>query len=113
MTRRGYVIAGAQISESCVASERPEAMRAGGHDAMALLRGEQVKAPALMNTCYSLIAPGYGISIAAVYSLVGNKIVTVEGAGGLSPVDASDETRAQEAQYAESWYANITADTFA
>lgn len=107
------------LGDAAIANPMPKSAFSANNQAkacaaaiVALLRGEQVTAPALMNTCYSLIAPGYGISIAAVYRLVGDKIVKVEGAGGLSPVDASDETRAQEAQYAESWYANITADAF-
>jgi sulfide dehydrogenase [flavocytochrome c] flavoprotein subunit len=78
----------------------------------ALLRGQPVPEPALLNTCYSLVAPDYGISIAGVYRVREDKIVTVEGAGGLSPMDAPKETRVLEAQYAESWYANITADMF-
>lgn len=80
---------------------------------VALLRGQQVPEPALMNTCYSLIAPDYGISIAAVYRVVNGQIVAVKGSEGISPADAPDEIRAQEAEYTRSWYANITADTFA
>jgi sulfide dehydrogenase [flavocytochrome c] flavoprotein subunit len=79
---------------------------------VALLRGQQVPEPVLLNTCYSLVAPDYGISIAGVYRVRDDKIVAVEGAGGLSPRDAPKETRVLEAQYAESWYANITADMF-
>jgi sulfide dehydrogenase [flavocytochrome c] flavoprotein subunit len=66
-----------------------------------------------MNTCYSLVAPDYGISIAAVYRVVDDKIATVQGSSGVSPLDAPNETRALEAEYAKSWYANITADVFA
>ena len=65
-----------------------------------------------MNTCYSLVAPNYGISIAAVYRVVDEKIVTVDSSSGVSPLHAPAETRALEAEYARSWYANITADTF-
>ncbi|HXH12544.1 MAG TPA: NAD(P)/FAD-dependent oxidoreductase [Alphaproteobacteria bacterium] len=79
---------------------------------VALLRGQAVPEPALMNTCYSLVAPDYGISIAAVYRVVGDKIVTVNGSSGVSPLDAPAEIRSLEAEYAKSWYANITADTF-
>jgi hypothetical protein len=57
-------------------------------------------------------AQAYGISIAAVYRVVDEKIVTVDGSSGVSPLDAPAETRALEAEYAKSWYANITADTF-
>ena len=79
---------------------------------MALLRGREVPAPALMNTCYSLVAPDYGISIAAVYRVMDNKLAVVPGSSGVSPLDAPGDTRLQEAEYAKSWYANITADVF-
>ena len=79
---------------------------------LALLRGQEVAPPALMNTCYSLVAPDYGISIAAVYRVVNDKLVAVEGSSGVSPMEAPAETRTQEAEYARSWYTNITADTF-
>jgi sulfide dehydrogenase [flavocytochrome c] flavoprotein subunit len=65
-----------------------------------------------MNTCYSLVAPDYGIWIAAVYRVVDDKIVIVDGSSGVSPLDAPAEIRALEAEYAKSWYGNITADTF-
>ena len=79
---------------------------------VALLRGEPVAPPALMNTCYSLVAPDYGISISAVYSVENDAIQVVPGSSGTSPFDAPEATRALEAAYARSWYANITADTF-
>lgn len=79
----------------------------------ALLRGAPVGEPVLMNTCYSLVAPEYGISIAGVYRVQGEQIVAVEGTEGTSPVEAPEETRALEAEYARSWYANIMADVFA
>ena len=78
----------------------------------ALLRGEPVAQPALMNTCYSLVAPDSGISISAVYSVENDTIRIVPGSNGTSPLDAPETTRALEAAYARSWYANITADTF-
>ena len=78
----------------------------------ALLRGEPVAQPALMNTCYSLVAPDSGISISAVYSVENDTIRIVPGSNGTSPLDAPETTRALEATYARSWYANITADTF-
>ena len=69
--------------------------------------------PVLMNTCYSLVAPDYGISIAGVYRVVEEKITAVEGSEGVSPLDAPDEIRSLEAAYAQSLYSNITADVFA
>lgn len=80
---------------------------------VAQLRGEPVAEPVLMNTCYSLVAPDYGISIAAVYRVENDKITIVPGSNGTSPLDAPDAIRALEAEYAHSWYANITADAFA
>ena len=79
---------------------------------VALLRGREVPAPALMNTCYSLVAPDYGISIAAVYRVMDDKLAVVPGSSGVSPLDAPGDTRLQEAEYARSRYANITADVF-
>ena len=68
----------------------------------------------LTTTCYSLIGPRYGISVAAVYRLSedGKTIAGVKGAGGLTPKDASAEARAREVQYAYSWFDNITSDIF-
>ena len=68
--------------------------------------------PKLANTCYSLIAPNYGISVAAVYEAHENVIKKVKGAGGLSPMDADANFRMMEAEYAVGWYQNQTADIF-
>ena len=76
------------------------------------VNGETPGEPSYVNTCYSIISPDWGISVAAVYQLVDGNIVGVKGAGGLSPMDASAETRAVEAQFARSWFLNITADMF-
>jgi sulfide dehydrogenase [flavocytochrome c] flavoprotein chain len=79
---------------------------------VALLRAEPVPTPVLMNTCYSLVAPNYGISITGVYRVENDTLTTVPGSDGTSPLEATPDTRAREAEYARSWYANITADTF-
>jgi sulfide dehydrogenase [flavocytochrome c] flavoprotein subunit len=78
----------------------------------ALLRDQPPPEPALINTCYSLLAPDYGISIAGVYQVAEGEIVAIDKAGGVSPQDADRAFRAREAQYANSWYANITDDMF-
>ncbi|MCE8034013.1 cytochrome C [Billgrantia tianxiuensis] len=64
------------------------------------------------NTCYSLVGPEYGISVAGVYRVRDGVIAEVEGAGGLSPLDAPDTTRALEAEYAVGWYNAICQDTW-
>jgi sulfide dehydrogenase [flavocytochrome c] flavoprotein chain len=78
-----------------------------------LLHGETPSPPKLINTCYSLVAPDYGISIAGVYHPVNGQLADVEGAGGVSPLDAPPDFRAREASYAEAWFRTITAETFA
>ena len=78
----------------------------------ALLHGEAPPPPKLINTCYSLVAPDYGISIAGVYHPAGGQLADVEGAGGVSPIDAPADFRALEAVYAEAWFRTITAETF-
>jgi NADPH-dependent 2,4-dienoyl-CoA reductase/sulfur reductase-like enzyme len=77
-----------------------------------LLRDRPPTSPKLINTCYSLVAPGYGISVAGVYRPANGLLTDVEGAGGTSPLDAPPEVRALEAAYAESWYGTITAEIF-
>ncbi|AWN50851.1 NAD(P)/FAD-dependent oxidoreductase [Methylobacterium sp. 17Sr1-1] len=77
-----------------------------------LLAGRTPAAPKLINTCYSLVAPGYGISVAGVYHPDKGVLADVEGAGGTSPVDAPDTVRQQEATYAEDWYRTITSAVF-
>ena len=71
-----------------------------------------VNPPKLANTCYSLVAPGYGISVAAVYEAKEDSIDKVPGSGGLSPMGADASFRATEAEYAVGWYKNQMADIF-
>lgn len=77
-----------------------------------LLRGQTPAEPKLINTCYSLVAPDYGISVAGVYRPVNGVLTDVEGAGGTSPIDAPASFRAQEALYAEAWFQTITENVF-
>jgi sulfide dehydrogenase [flavocytochrome c] flavoprotein chain len=77
-----------------------------------LLAGGTPAEPKLINTCYSLVAPDYGISIAGVYHPAKGQLVDVEGAGGVSPLDAPAALRAQEAKFANGWFNTITAEVF-
>ena len=77
-----------------------------------LLAGSTPAEPKLINTCYSLVAPDYGISIAGVYHPVKGQLVDVEGAGGVSPLDAPPAFRAEEADFANGWFNTITAEVF-
>lgn len=78
----------------------------------ALLEGAPPPVPKLINTCYSLVAPGHGISIAGVYAPANGLLADVPGAGGMSPLDAPPEARALEAVYAEDWFDTVTAEVF-
>jgi hypothetical protein len=77
-----------------------------------MLAGETPPSGKLINTCYSLVAPDYGISIVGVYHAVNGQYVDVEGAGGTSPLEAPREARAAEANYAAAWFRTITAEVF-
>jgi sulfide dehydrogenase [flavocytochrome c] flavoprotein subunit len=77
-----------------------------------LLRDRSPTPPKLINTCYSLVAPDYGISIAGVYRPVDGVLADVPGAGGVSPLDAPKSVRSQEAIFAEAWFKTITRSVF-
>jgi sulfide dehydrogenase [flavocytochrome c] flavoprotein chain len=77
-----------------------------------LLAGRTPKPPKLINTCYSLVGPGYGISVAGVYEPVNGVLTDVPGAGGVSPTAAPRSERAEEALYAEAWFNTITGEIF-
>ena len=77
-----------------------------------LLGGEKPVEPRLLNTCYSIVQPDYGISVAGVYRPEKDLFVDIEGAGGVSPLDAPAATRVAEAQFAHGWYKTITRETF-
>jgi sulfide dehydrogenase [flavocytochrome c] flavoprotein chain len=75
-----------------------------------LLAGGTPDRPKLINTCYSLVAPDYGISVAGVYAPADGELKEV--AGGVSPVDAPSSTRALEAKFANGWFKTITEEVF-
>jgi NADPH-dependent 2,4-dienoyl-CoA reductase/sulfur reductase-like enzyme len=78
----------------------------------ALLRGEKPAEPRLINTCYSLVAPDYGITVAGVYKPTDGVLADIQGAGGVSPIDAPRANRALEAQFAEGWFKTLTGEVF-
>ncbi len=107
------------IGDSSVASPLPKSGYSANSEAkvcaaavVASLHGKPAGIPTLVNTCYSLITPEDGISVAMVYNFDGKKIQKVKGSGGLTPMDSSPAMRKREANYAHSWFNNITHDTF-
>jgi sulfide dehydrogenase [flavocytochrome c] flavoprotein chain len=77
-----------------------------------LLASGKPEEPKLINTCYSLVAPDYGISIVGVYRPADGQIKEVEGSAGVSPLDAPTSTRALEATFANAWFNTITTEVF-
>jgi sulfide dehydrogenase [flavocytochrome c] flavoprotein chain len=78
-----------------------------------LLRGDKPTEPRLINTCYSLVAPDYGITVAGVYKPGASGVLAdIDGAGGVSPIEAPPASRALEAQFAEGWFKTITSEVF-
>ena len=109
------------IGDACIATEMPKSgysANSQGNVAaaavVALLKGEEPGTPSYINTCYSILAPGHGISVAAVYRMSedGASIAAVPDSGGITPVDAPDWALEREVHYAYSWYNNIVHDTF-
>jgi sulfide dehydrogenase [flavocytochrome c] flavoprotein subunit len=76
-----------------------------------LLAGEKAVEPRLINTCYSVVAPDYGITVGGAYRPKDGVLVDAEG-GGVSPIDAPASTRAAEARYADGWFNTITTEVF-
>jgi NADPH-dependent 2,4-dienoyl-CoA reductase/sulfur reductase-like enzyme len=107
------------IGDAAIAGAMPKSAFSANSQAKAcaaavatLLRGEKPAEPKLINTCYSVVAPDYAISIAGVYHPANGLLADVEGAGGLSPLDAPASFRALEASYADAWFKTITSEVF-
>jgi sulfide dehydrogenase [flavocytochrome c] flavoprotein subunit len=107
------------IGDAAIAGAMPKSAFAANSQAktcaaavVRLLTGATPSPPKLINTCYSLVAPDYGISVAGVYHPSGGQLAEVAGAGGVSPAEAPRATRAAEAVLAEAWFRTITEEVF-
>lgn len=79
-----------------------------GKAVAALLSGDAVNtAGKTHNQCYSLVAPDYGISVAAAYQVEDGKLAKTSG--GLFPKDGNFK---QEANAAHGWYLGMAATMF-
>jgi sulfide dehydrogenase [flavocytochrome c] flavoprotein chain len=102
-------IAGAMPKSAFAANSQAKSCAAA---VVTLLAGGRPATPKLINTCYSLVAPDYGISVAGVYTPSNGQLADVPGAGGVSPANAPRATRAAEAVLAEAWFRTITGEVF-
>jgi sulfide dehydrogenase [flavocytochrome c] flavoprotein subunit len=107
------------IGDAAIAGAMPKSAFAANSQAKVcaaavatLLKGDKPAEPKLINTCYSAVAPDYAISIAGVYRPANGLLADVEGAGGVSPIDAPASFRALEASYAGAWFKTITSEVF-
>lgn len=102
------------VGDSSIAGPLPKSGYSANSEAkvcaaavVALINDKSVPEPSWVNTCYSLVAPDYGISVAGVYALENGKTIAVKGSGGVSPKDGNKKL---EAIYAQGWYDSITQD---
>ena len=113
------------IGDACIAGDMPVYdMPKSAHMAstqakvaagaiVAKVNGVAAPEPFYVNTCYSLAAPDYGFSVVHIYKVENNKFVYIKTAGGISPLETPPITRRLEAEYANGWFNNIMADSFA
>jgi sulfide dehydrogenase [flavocytochrome c] flavoprotein subunit len=84
---------------------------------IAKLNGLPNPEPFFVNTCYSIAEVDWGFSVVHIYRVKDGKLVYIQEAGGISPVNIADEAqlklqRKLEAEYATGWLKNILADAF-
>ena len=66
----------------------------------------------LSSLCYSLIAPGYAVSVKAGFTRTSKGFVDHAGDSYMTPMDATTAQLEAEASHAELWYQQITRDTW-
>ena len=79
---------------------------------VALFAGPKPEAPTLTSSCYSLIAPDYAISQRGTYRPTDDQYTEADGGVVISPADAPQKTRKDEADQADAWFRTITGETF-
>jgi NADPH-dependent 2,4-dienoyl-CoA reductase/sulfur reductase-like enzyme len=105
------------IGDACIAGAIPKSASAAAAQGKAcaaaivnLLAGKAPEPPRLTGACYNTVAPAYAFSLSGIYQPRGDQFAEVEVR--TSPVEASRETRAQEAERALNWFKAITGETF-
>jgi sulfide dehydrogenase [flavocytochrome c] flavoprotein subunit len=108
------------IGDAAIAGEMPKSGYSASSQAkvaaaaiIAMIRGEKPGEMSAINTCYSLLAADYGISVAAVFAVQDGKIAGIKGSGGVSPMGANYQFRKKEADFAVGWYQSVSQDSWA
>jgi NADPH-dependent 2,4-dienoyl-CoA reductase/sulfur reductase-like enzyme len=81
--------------------------------AVAALLAEKAPPEAeLGSSCYSVVAPDYGLSISGTYRPANGQLAEVRGSGRMSAVEAPPEIRAADAKRAQEWFRSLTGEVF-
>jgi sulfide dehydrogenase [flavocytochrome c] flavoprotein subunit len=106
------------IGDACIAGGLPKSASAANAEGKAcadavvsLIAGKTLPMPKLFGACYNTVAPGYAFSQSGIYQPKGDIFAESEG-NTASPVDATRDVRAREAENAQTWYRTITVDAF-
>jgi sulfide dehydrogenase [flavocytochrome c] flavoprotein subunit len=105
------------IGDACLAGAMPKGGFAVNNQAKVAaraivdgLRGRSAAAPAYANVCYSFLGPNEAISIVDVFRPSAEGITPVLDASGTSAPGDDTKVHAEEARYAEGWYAAMTTE---
>jgi sulfide dehydrogenase [flavocytochrome c] flavoprotein subunit len=112
--RRVYV-----LGDAAIAGEMPKSgfsannqAKACGAAILADMAGEPPSSAKLLNICYSLARPAYAFSIVDVFEVKNDTIALTFQDNRTTRLKAPDDVLGREAEYAQSWYDNITAEIF-
>ena len=105
--------------DACIAAPMPKSAYSANAQAkvavaalLADLAGQEPPTASWRNTCYSALAPGQAVSIAADYGIREQRLVELPGSLTLSPLQPPAGLRAQEAALADAWYQSICMDAW-
>jgi NADPH-dependent 2,4-dienoyl-CoA reductase/sulfur reductase-like enzyme len=107
------------LGDATIAGEMPKSgfsanaqAKACGRAILADIGGKTAPPAKLLNICYSMAEPEYAFSIVDAFAVQGDTLRLTFDDNRTTPLGASDDEHRREAQSAESWYANITAEMF-
>jgi len=77
-----------------------------------LFAGAAPEAAPMSSNCYSVVAPGYAISITGEFRPVNGEYTEVDNSIHSSPLDAPPTLRAEDAKNADAWFRTATSEIF-
>jgi sulfide dehydrogenase [flavocytochrome c] flavoprotein chain len=107
------------LGDATLAGEMPKSgfsannqAKACGAAILANIAGRSASRTKLLNICYSMAKPDYAFSIVDVFEIKRDTISLTFQDDRTTRLKSPDDILRREADYAQSWYANITADMF-